>query len=142
MQTSEQRVTNSVNLPSVGWRIYFIIMVILSIEGLEVFLSVQRLTISDWITAAFSTLLLVGLYGFTFSVPIVSRKLWQITFTVLSIAFVVQSLATIIYLFNNQGSPSYMRDFLTSGITFAVSLPAYLALFKYHLSNNPIWTKH
>jgi len=80
----------------------------------------------------------IGLYGFTFSKAFFTPQFWRV-FLIVEIVF-----SLLYYFITNTDLKMGQTDaefLITTAVSWAISLPAYYALYLYSKSSNTFWNK-
>ena len=123
---------------SLIWKIYFFFITLLSIFG-YIFLFFEP---GFGIVEIFSIILIVpatiGLFGYIFRKKILSPRFWNIFFFVYIAWSILYSFVSKI---DQQAGMSENEYIISMIIGWAISIPAYLALFYYARASCSIWQK-
>ncbi len=121
---------------SIGWKIYFFIITILSFLGMISFLVADDAGIIDYIEFLLLIIATAGFYGFVFLKRILFPKFWipfLIFYVIASVAYEPLSSVDM-----RQGMSDAMYS-ISTAIAYLFSLPAYYALYKYGKETEHPW---
>ena len=130
--------TQEVLKHSLIWKIYFFFITLLSIAGFTVLYFDPNFSAVEIFSIIIGVPATIGLFGYTFRKKILNPKFWNIFF------FCYLSWS-ILYIFvskiDQQGDMSNNEYIISMIIGWAISIPAYLALFYYGRVSCLIWQK-
>ncbi|MGE6451149.1 hypothetical protein ACQKC5_01960 [Shewanella baltica] len=121
---------------STWWKIYFFFITILTATGMISMLSDPSAGAAEYIYLSLWVVGTVGFFGFVFLKPIYKPQFW-LTFLV---GYIV--LTITYYFLTNIDQRMGMSDneyYITTAISWLISLPAYYALYAYGNPRNPAW---
>ena len=124
---------------SLIWKIYFVFITLLSVFGLTVLFFEPNFGIAEIFTIILIVPATIGLFGYIFRKKILTQSFWK-TFFFVYIAW------SVLYIFvskiDQQAGMSDSEFIISMTISWAISIPAYLALFFYGRVSCSIWQKN
>ena len=122
---------------SIWWKIYFFLITIVSVFGFLSIFAEPGAGVAEFILMPFWLIATTGLFGFVFLKAIYKPKFWFI-FLVVDVA------VTIIYYFitkmDLRMEMSEMEFYISTAISWLMSLPGFYALYSYGSPKNPAWS--
>ena len=124
---------------SIIWKIYFFFITLLSIFGFTVIYFDPNFGFVEILSIILVIPATIGLFGYIFRKKILNPKFWNIFF----FCYIAWS---ILYIFvskiDQQAGMSEIEYIISMSIGWALSIPAYLALFYYGRNTCTIWSKN
>jgi len=121
---------------SIWWKIYFFIIVALTVFGYLSLFSSPGAGYTEYLSAAVSIVSLLGLFGYVFCRTILRPGFWLAVLVVSLVYGVAYEHLTGIDLSAGMDDDTYL---LTQIFSWTFSIPFYIALFLYSRPANPIW---
>lgn len=121
---------------SIWWKIYFVIITILSFVGMFSYLSSENSGIAEYLQLVLLIVATVGMFGFVFMKKILFPKFWMNFFFVHILFGILYLFVTNVDLKQGLSNNEY---YISMAIGFIFSIPAYYALFSYGRPQNRIW---
>jgi hypothetical protein len=121
---------------SVMWKIYFLLITFMTVIGLFIFHLDEKAGVSEVITTILFIPSTIGLFGYVFSKKILNHRIWQVNFIVYLFWGIAYYYVTDIDLAQGMERTEYL---VSQSVGWAISLPAYFALFQYARPSNPLW---
>lgn len=121
---------------SVWWKIYFFFITILSGVGMLFLFADPKVGIAEYISMLLWVVATAGFYGFVFIKPVYKPQFW------LKILIAYITFSIIYYFITEIDQRMGMDDmelYITTAISWIISLPAYFALYAYSKPDNPAW---
>ena len=139
----EQSITNIKVERSVFWKIYFWLLVCLTVLGSGVTFSEENFGIIEIIDLPMTLISIIGLYGYVFSKRIYTQSFWFFFFWVyLVFCFVYPVLSDIDIFVNDPELSTAENKFInifTIVLLIPLVLPSYIGLLLYALPSNKLW---
>ena len=128
---------------SIFWKIYFFILVALTLFGFMGMISYEGFGIAEIISILTGCIGTIGLYGYVFSKRIFKRSFWLYFLAVFIIFNIAYFFITDAMIFPEieELSPAENKFviLITIIFTFVISLPAYVGLLLYGIPSNKLW---
>ncbi len=122
--------------PGIGWKVYFWFIVVITVLAFSLYLAKESFTIVGSFDFVLSVINAIGFYGFIYHKRIFKWMFWQYWLLVVVIWDVLYG---IVYIRCFGGSQ--IPDISLTGDAFVLllTIPIYLALFKYGCANKSMW---
>lgn len=121
---------------SIFWKIYFVILIVLSTTGIATYVNNDNFGMVEIIDTFLFILATIGFFGFVFSKKILNYKIWQV-FLALYLPWCV------LYYFIGSIEPSTdlseSEILITEAISLLFAAPFFLGLFFYARPTSLLW---
>jgi len=128
---------------SIFWKIYFFILVALTLFGFMGMISYEGFGIAEIISILTACIGTIGLYGYAFGKRIFKRSFWLYFLAVYIIFNIAYFFITDAVIFPEieELSPAENKFviLITIIFTFVISFPAYVGLLLYGIPSNKLW---
>ena len=128
---------------SILWKMYFVLLVCLTVLGAGLTFSEENFGIIEIIDIPMTLISIIGLYGYVFSKRIHKQSFWFSFFWVyLVFSFVYPFLSEIEFLAHDPELSDAENKFLNIFVIVTMIpliLPAYIGLLLYALPSNKLW---
>lgn len=118
------------------WKAYFIFIVIVILVSLLGYYYIENSGVTEYVSIALLLPALIGMYGYVFSKKILSQPVWFYNFFIQLFWSVLYYFVTKIDLYGNMTKEAF---WITQAIMWALSIPYYIALYRYGSKSHPIW---
>ena len=128
--------SSSINKRSIWWKIYFFLINLLAGIGMLSLMSHPNVGIAEYIFLPLWVVATAGLFGFVFIKPIYKPTFW------LKLLITYIGFSLIYYFITKIDQSMSMGDigfYISTAVSWIISLPAYYALYAYSRPNNPAW---
>jgi hypothetical protein len=115
------------------WKGYALLYVGLLVIGMAVSYRQETWTVTDYVSAGFAAIYLVGLAGHAYRTPILRRRFWRVMFWLLVVGLV--SMGALVFLAQSPDAPD------ATLLSLLFTLPLAVALHAYSAAGNPLWTE-
>jgi hypothetical protein len=122
---------------SIWWKIYFFLITIALAFGFLSLFAGPEAEAAEFILMPFWLIATAGLFGFVFLKAIYKPKFWFIFFVVYVAVSIIYYLITKIDL---RMGMSEMEFYISTAISWLMSLPGFYALYSYGSPKNPAWS--
>lgn len=121
-----------------GWKVYFGIMVLLTMFGIFGYTLMENVGVAEIIGGILIVPAYSAFYGYVFSKRILFRKIWAVN-------FIIQLFWGVSYYFVTKVDLSVGMDqqsfVIYQGIMWVISLPFYIGLYSYGFRSEQLWSK-
>lgn len=121
------------------WKAYFIFIVILMLVSLLGYYYIENSGVAEYVSIVLLPPALIGLYGYVFSKKILSQRVWYFNFYIQLFWTVSYYFVTDIDLYGDMSRETF---WILQAIMWTLSIPYYIALYRYGSKNHPIWKDH
>ena len=115
------------------WKAYALVYIALIIVGIAISFKRSAWGVSDTVSAVFAFVYFVGLLGFIYRVPVLSRGLWRVLFWFCIAGLTGMAIVAAV------GAPPDGVGAILSSMVFAA--PLAIALYYYSAAGNPLWSE-
>ena len=122
---------------SVFWKIYFVIITLLTILGSSMFYSMPGFGWAEIVSMVVSAIFTVGLFGFVFNKKIVAHNFWLITLVISLVWSILYYFVAGVDLKMGLDQQSFLIEQLMG---WSISAPAYVGLYLYSRPTHPVWS--
>ncbi|MCZ6640767.1 MAG: hypothetical protein O7F71_04280 [Gammaproteobacteria bacterium] len=123
---------------SVMWKIYFVIIILITLVGFATQYSMLNAGIAEIVSALLVVPAMVGLFGYAFSKKILNGKIWLVVLVVYLVWSGLYPFVTNLDL-TAGGMLTDTMFWISQAVGWVIAFPSFLALYLYGRSSYPLW---
>ncbi|MCZ6854379.1 MAG: hypothetical protein O7G86_10715 [Gammaproteobacteria bacterium] len=123
---------------SVMWKIYFVIIILITLVGFATQYSMLNAGIAEIVSALLAVPAMVGLFGYAFSKKILNGKIWLVVLVVYLVWSGLYPFVTNLDL-TAGGMLTDTMFWISQAVGWVIAFPSFLALYLYGRSSYPLW---